>query len=221
MYQLFSLIRSRAPIALMALASISAVWGQATTSLRGIVSDSQGGAVDSANATLQNDQTGFKRSVISDATGAYQFLQVPPGAYALIVEKPGFSISTQQGVQLQVNTPATLNVALQLATISTSVDVQAEVVTINTVDAAIGNAFNQTQVRQLPLQTRNVVELLSLQPGVTPTGEVLGSRRDQNNITLDGVDANDNQNAGLGVLGRNNKIAAPGAERGHHRRRRS
>jgi hypothetical protein len=174
------------------------------------VSDSQGAAVDSANATLENDQTGFKRSVITDPTGAYQFLQIPPGAYVLVVEKPGFSISTQKGVQLLVNTPASLNVALQLATLSTSVNVEAEVVTINTVDAAIGNAFNQTQVRQLPLQTRNVVELLSLQPGVTPTGEVLGSRRDQNNITLDGVDANDNQNAGLGVLGRDSKLALPG-----------
>ena len=109
-----------------------------------------------------------------------------------------------------VNTPATLNVALQLASVATSVNVEAEVVTLNTVDAAIGNAFNQTQVRELPLQTRNVVELLSLQPGVTQTGEVLGSRRDQNNITLDGVDANDNQNAGLGVLGRNTQPRASG-----------
>ena len=203
-------IRSGALLALVTFASISAVWGQATTSLRGIVSDSQGGTVDSANATLQNDQTGFKRSVITDSTGAYQFLQVPPGAYALVVEKPGFSVSTQKGVQLSVNTPASLNIALQLASVSTSVNVEAEVVTLNTVDAAIGNAFNQTQVRQLPLQTRNVVELLSLQPGVTPTGEVLGSRRDQNNITLDGVDANDNQNAGLGGLGANTKTALPG-----------
>ena len=131
------------------------------------MSDAQGGAVDSANATLQNDQTGFKRSVVTDATGTYQFLQVPPGTYVLVIEKPGFSVSTQKDVQLLVNTPATLNVALQLATVTTSVNVEAEVVTINTVDAAIGNAFNQTQVRQLPLQTRNVVELLSLQPGVT------------------------------------------------------
>jgi len=51
------------------------------------------------------------------------------------------------------------------------------------------------QVRELPLETRNVVQLLSLQPGVTTNGEVLGARRDQNNITLDGVDVNDNQNA--------------------------
>src|SRR6266404_1741457 len=101
-------LRSSALFALMTFASISAVWGQATTSLRGIVSDAQGGAVDSANATLQNNQTGFKRSVITDATGAYQFLQVPPGAYAVTIEKPGFSVSSQQGVQLLVNTPATL-----------------------------------------------------------------------------------------------------------------
>ena len=55
----------------------------------------------------------------------------------------------------------------------------------------------ELQVRELPLETRNVVQLLSLQPGVTTNGEVLGARRDQNNITLDGVDVNDNQNAGL------------------------
>jgi len=203
-------IRSGALLALVTFAIASAVWGQATTSLRGIVSDSQGGAIDSANITLQNDQTGFKRSVVTDNTGTYQFLQVPPGAYVVVVEKPGFSVSTQQGIQLLVNTPASLNVSMQLASVATSVNVEAEVVTLNTVDAAIGNAFNQTQVRELPLQTRNVVELLSLQPGVTQTGEVLGSRRDQNNIVLDGVDANDNQNAGLGVLGRNSKIALPG-----------
>src|SRR6185503_3168467 len=64
---------------------------------------------------------------------------------------------------------------------------------INTENATIGNPFTETQVRSLPLQTRNVVELLSLQPGVTPNGEVVGAKRDQNNVTLDGVDVNDNQ----------------------------
>ena len=69
---------------------------------------------------------------------------------------------------------------------------------LNTVDASEGNAFNETQIRQLPLDTRNIVQLLSLQPGVTSTGEVMGSRRDQNNVMLDGVDVNDNQNSGIG-----------------------
>ena len=86
---------------------------------------------------------------------------------------------------------------MEVAGLSESVTVEGATVTLNTVDATIGNAFGEMQVRQLPLLTRNVVELLSLQPGVTPTGEVVGARRDQNNITLDGVDINDNQTAGL------------------------
>jgi hypothetical protein len=72
-----------------------------------------------------------------------------------------------------------------------------EVASVNTQNATVGNAFMEVQVRQLPLQTRNVVELLSLQPGVTQNGEVLGAKRDQNNVTLDGVDVNDQQSAGM------------------------
>jgi hypothetical protein len=195
---------------LIASAGLSALWGQATTSLRGTISDAQGAAMDSTMVFLRNDQVGFRRNGLTDATGAYQFLQVPPGVYSVSVEKPGFTSVTQQHVELLVNTPATLDISMQIAAVASSVNVEAEASTLNAVNAAIGNAFNQTQVRELPLQTRNVVELLSLQPGVTQTGEVLGSRRDQNNITLDGVDANDNQNAGLGVLGRNSTLALPG-----------
>jgi len=173
------------------------LWGQATTSVRGLVQDGAGASIPEASVALQDASTGFKRQAVTDAAGTYQFSQVPPGTYVLVIDKPGFASVTQKDVALQVNTPATLNVTMQVGSVSESVNVEAEVVQLNTVDAAIGNAFNQTQVRQLPLITRNVVELLSLQPGVTPTGEVLGARRDQNNVTLDGVDANDNQNAGL------------------------
>src|SRR5205085_7129091 len=90
-------------------------------------------------------------------------------------------------VQLQVNTPATLDLRMAVGSTSDVVNAAAEAAEINTVDASIGNAFSKRQVRQLPLGTRNVVELLSLQVGVTPTGEVLGTRGDQNNITLDGA----------------------------------
>ena len=87
---------------------------------------------------------------------------------------------------------------MEVGQTSETVNVSAEAPVLNTVDASVGNAFNETQIRQLPLDTRNIVELLSLQPGVTSTGEVMGSRRDQNNVTLDGVDVNDNQNSGIG-----------------------
>lgn len=170
---------------------------QSTSQLRGAITDPQNAAITSAIVTLASPDIGFTRKVSTNAAGEYQFLQVPPGTYSVQVESPGFSKVTRSNVNLLVNTPTTLDLTMQVGQASESVNVSAEASTINTVDASVGNAFSELQVRQLPLQTRNVVELLSLQPGVTTNGEVLGARRDQNNITLDGVDVNDNQTAGL------------------------
>jgi hypothetical protein len=179
------------------LTSFLALYAQSTTSLRGIVSDPTGAVIPGAVVSLTNAGTGFKRQALSGEDGVYQFLQAPPGSYQITVEKAGFSSVTREMVQLLVNTPATLDVKMELGSTTDVVNVEAEAAAINTVDASIGNPFSEQQVRQLPLETRNVVELLSLQVGVTPTGEVLGARRDQNNITLDGADVNNNQNSGL------------------------
>ena len=175
----------------------AAAFGQATSSLRGTVTDSQGGVIGGAVLELVGEQTGFKRSVVTDESGVYQFAQVPPGTYVLVAQMMGFAVVTNTGVELLVNTPTRLDIKMAVAAVAETVNVEAEAAAINAIDATIGNAFNEAQVRQLPLQTRNVVELLSLQPGVTPSGEVVGARRDQNNVTLDGVDVNDNQTAGL------------------------
>ena len=179
---------------------LAAAWNaypQATTSLRGTVTDTQGLALPAAVLTLTNIENGAIRSATSDSAGTYAFLQVPPGMYRLKAEKTGFSIATRDSIQLLVNTPATLALQLEVGATTQTVNVEGAASAINTVDASVGNPFSEQQVRQLPLQTRNVVELLSLQPGVTSSGEVLGARRDQNNITLDGADVNNNQNSGL------------------------
>ena len=185
-------------LALFALFSIAtSCFAQSTTFLRGAILDPTGAYIADARVTLTNSETGLMRQVVSNGSGEYQFLQVVPGTYKVVVEKPGFSVATRADVTLLVNTPATLDMHLELGKTEDVVNVTAEASVVNTVDASVGNTFSELQVRQLPLQTRNVVELLSLQPGVTANGEVLGARRDQNNITLDGVDVNDNQNAGL------------------------
>jgi hypothetical protein len=189
----------RHAIAVFFIAAAASVSGfsQSTTLLRGTVSDPQGAVIADAKVTLSSPNTGFNRSVVTNANGEYQFLQMSPGTYTVLVEAPGFSTLTRAGVQLLVNTPTTLDLRMDLGKTTETVNVSAEASTINTVDASVGNAFSELQVRELPLETRNVVQLLSLQPGVTTNGEVLGARRDENNITLDGVDVNDNQNAGL------------------------
>ena len=178
------------------LVSTASLFSQATTSLSGRVSDPTGATVPEAVITITLDSQGLTRKTIGDASGFYQFLQLPPGNYTVKAEKTGFATLLQKNVLLQVNLPATVELKLEVGNVSQTIAIEAEAPPINTQDATIGNAFNQTQVRQLPLLTRNVVELLSLQAGVTATGEVLGARRDQNNVTLDGADVNDNQSAG-------------------------
>ena len=92
--------------------SASAAWSQATTSLRGTVNDAQSAVIGGVALQLVGEQTGFKRSVLSDETGSYQFVQIPPGSYILVAEKPGLAVVTQTGVSLLVNTPATLDLSL-------------------------------------------------------------------------------------------------------------
>jgi hypothetical protein len=185
------------------LAAVSVVNAQNTSSLHGVISDAQGAVVPGAVVALSSAATGASRQVVTDNTGTYEILQAMPGEYTLTVTKPGFAQSTREHVVLQVNTSATLNVQLEVGTTGQTVNVTAETSMVSTSDASIGNAFTEHSIRQLPLDTRNVVDLLSLQPGVTSNGEVMGSRRDQNNITLDGVDVNDNENAGIGGVGTN------------------
>ena len=139
------------------------------------------------------------------SAGQYEFQQVPPGTYMLSVEMTGFRRQEQKGIQLLVSTPATLNVTLDVGTISETIEVSGEATLVNTTDATLGNAFDQQQVKNLPLEGRNVPDLLTLQAGVTYTGNrpdvnrdidtrsgaVNGARSDQSNVTLDGVDVND------------------------------
>jgi hypothetical protein len=195
--------------------SLAGLWAQTTTSLRGTITDPQGAAVAGAVVTLTQPAVSLTRKALTSEAGEYQFLQLPPGTYEVRVEKPGFAAMSRTNLPLLVNTPATLDLKMEIGQTNEMVNVVAENATVNTVDASVGNAFNETQVRQLPLQTRNVVELLSLQPGVTPTGEVLGARRDQNNVTLDGVDVNDNQNSGItsqaGSTGSNANLGVGGS----------
>jgi hypothetical protein len=172
-------------------------YSQATTSLRGTVTDPSGAVIPDTAVTIKSAENGTVRKTATDMQGEYSFLQIAPGTYNLIAEKPGFVTKTKDDIKLLVNTPTTLDLRMSLTTGSEIVNVASEASQVNTIDASVGNPFGETQVRQLPLQTRNVVELLSLQPGVTTDGEVLGAHRDQNNITLDGADVNNNQNSGL------------------------
>ncbi len=166
-----------------------------TSSLAGAVKDSQNALIPFAVISLTNVDNGTSRQILSGDDGTYSFLQMPPGTYKLEAKLPGFSVFARE-VRLQVDTPATLNIALEIGQVTETVSVTAETPLINTQTAAMGTAFTETQIRQLPLQTRNIVDLLGLQAGVSASGNVVGAKANQNNVTLDGVDVNDSQAAG-------------------------
>lgn len=177
----------------------------ATTSLRGTVYDPKGALLPHATVTITNPATGFSRTTKSDNQGNYQFLELPPAKYDLAVEATGFSTLKQSGVELQVATPATVNVTMQVTGGSVTVEVSGTAPMVNTQDATLGHAFGAEQIADLPFEGRDPGGILSLQTGVVFTGNsphiagasdsragsVNGARSDQTNITLDGVDDND------------------------------
>jgi hypothetical protein len=181
-----------------------------TTSLRGAISDAKGAVLPGAMVTITDKQTGYSRSVKADGHGEYQFLQLPPSTYALVVNASGFAQVKQEGVQLLVSVPSTINITMQVQGQTITVEVTGEATHVNTTDATMGNAFESKQIQELPFEGRNPVEILSLQAGVTYTsptsgtavdnmvdtrsGSTNGGRSDQTNITLDGVDNNDQSN---------------------------
>jgi Carboxypeptidase regulatory-like domain len=176
-----------------------------TSSLRGVVVDKSRAAVSGAKVTIQNAGQGLEREAVTSAYGEFEVLALPPGTYKVTIEKDGFGKYQQDNLQLLVNVPTSVTVTLQVGSVTTQVAVSAQTETINTTDASLGNAFNENQVKQLPLESRNVPDLLSLQAGViytgdrpdvdkevdTRSGSVNGSRSDQSNITLDGISVND------------------------------
>jgi hypothetical protein len=182
-----------------------------TTSLRGVVRDAKEAVLPDATVTINDPQSGFSRTMKTNGQGEYQFLQLPPSTYTVTVNAQGFGTLRQEKVELLVAVPSTLNVTMQVKGQVVTVEVTGEGTHVNTTDATMGNAFDTKQIQELPFEGRNPVEMLSLQAGVTYTsptsgtainnltdtrsGAVNGGRSDQANITLDGIDNNDQENA--------------------------
>jgi len=170
--------------------------GQGLTAIRGSIKDPQGAVVAGATVTLTNTETNSTRNTTSNDSGQFAFEGIQPSVYKVDVEAKGFKKVVLNQVAALVSKPTDLgDVAMEIGNVTEtiSVTVGAGEVLINTQDASLGNNFVSQQITQLPLNARNVANLLSLQPAVTPTGYVAGGRSDQANVTLDGVDVNEQQ----------------------------
>jgi hypothetical protein len=186
----------------------------ATTSLRGVVKDPSGALVAGTKITLMDKTNDKEVSTYTNSGGSYVFPQIPPSAYSITAAAVGFAEQTKTA-ELLVDQPATVDFTLSVQASQITVDVSAAAQTLNTTDATLGESVGNSTIQALPMEGRDPIALLTLQPGVlylgnpqendtvdSRSGSVNGGRSDQGNITLDGMDDNDqiNGTAFTGVL---------------------
>ncbi len=175
-----------------------------TSAVTGTVTDAQGAVIAGASVTLVDAKTSQEKTTTTNDQGVYLFAQLQPGqGYSLKFSSTGFETLELKGIALGVGSTETHNAQLKVGQVSTSVVVTAEAgATLNTTDASIGNVIEERRLKDLPIQIRSSpAALIGLQPGVVGNnvgtgatnrvGSVTGARADQGNITVDGIDAND------------------------------
>jgi carboxypeptidase family protein len=145
-----------------------------TATLAGNVRDPNDAVVPLARVTLRNPGTGFTRDVVTDDKGGYVFTVIPPGRYQLQVEKEGFSTYEHPDVMLTVAQSATINPKLEVGQVGLVVEVTADAPVLNTGNANIGSEVTSEQVVQLPLNIRNVYNLVQLSSGTNNSTEYQG-----------------------------------------------
>ena len=141
----------------------------AGSQVSGIVQDSSGAALAGASVTITNVDTEATKATISGDDGSYTFTNLVAGPYKLQVTKGGFATYNQSGLVLQINTNPQVNVTLKLGTVSEQIEVQANVAMVETSSNGVGQVIDQQRVVDLPLNGRNVTQLIALSGAAVPS----------------------------------------------------
>ena len=198
------------------------LYGQATGSFSGTVSDKTGSVISGATVRVTSQGTGAVREAKTDDTGHYLIPLVPIGTYTVRVESQGFQPNEQRDVRLQVDEHHDADFTMSPASVSSTVEVSATEVAVETSNPTLGQVITSEQVANLPLNGRDFVQLATLTPGTTqetnpnsfanggPSSEVAtrgtfslsvgGSRANSTDWLLDGVDNNELTSGGIGIL---------------------
>ena len=187
--------RSRVLLVLVAVAAALLLWSQAyaqkiTGAITGTVTDVSGAAVPGATVTVTNTATNKTYEVTTDSQGGYTVTELPESTYKVEVKATGFQNFITQGAVVHVATTTNVNAQLKLGSVSESVTVQANAIQVQTDTAALGSVVDGRQVKELPLNGRNFVELTQLQPGVSAANNFVNTGKGLNG----GVDMSINGN---------------------------
>jgi hypothetical protein len=180
--------------------SFSVRAAEVTATISGTVRDSSGAVIPNATVTLTNAGTNVSRNVQTSSDGSYLFTLVQIGTYSLTVDQTGFQKSVRDGIVLNVNQNAKLDVVLKVGASSQVVEVSGDVTQVDTLSATLGSVETERRILDLPLVERDALQLGLLQAGVYPPDEddgsgnpfsVGGQRSESLSFLVNGADNND------------------------------
>src|SRR5688572_17123213 len=151
-------------------------WGQATAQISGTARDQSGAVLPGVEITATQTDTGIARNAITNETGSYVLSNLALGSYRLEAGLPGFRTYVQTGIVLQVNSSPVINVVLEVGQVTEQVEVQANAALVETRSSTLGSIIENQRILQLPLDGRNVIDLIELAGGAvnTNSGRDLG-----------------------------------------------
>src|SRR5258705_5960962 len=146
----------------------------------GTVSDTSGGALEGAQVALTNQETDAKLTQTTGSDGLYQFSNLLPGRYRIDVEKLGFKHTTQPDIVVQVQQTSSINLTMQVGDVSQTVEVTSETPLLQSDSASLGQIIDERKTNEIPLNGRNVFNLITLSPAAIAQGGSGGSQVGQN-----------------------------------------
>ena len=179
----------------LCLLAVTAVAQSNTGRLVGTVSDPSG-VIPGATIVVKDNQTGKERTITASDDGSYSVAQLDPGVYTVTITAAGHKTFTAQELKIDIGKDYTLNATLDVGEISENITVTAGADVINSSGGELSNTVSPMQIQTLPLNGRNPLTLIQLQPGTASNGaqqtSINGQRPAFNNTTRDGLNVNDN-----------------------------
>ncbi len=170
-----------------------------TSSISGTVLDKSGAVIVGAKVTLKNEATGIVQEAKTTASGTYSFASLHPDSYTVSVEMPGFNKWVSSKNIVNVGATTQVDVTLEVGAVTSVVEVVSSFEKLVTANATMGGVVGRKEIAELPLNGRNPLNLIVLEPGLVQRTtnsagsgtHVYGSRDRAHNVTIDGIDANE------------------------------
>jgi hypothetical protein len=209
------------------LSTASALHAQVTGAITGRVTDPSGAIVSGAKIAATNTSTNFSQQAVTDGSGEYHLQALTPGSYSVAITAAGFQTFTTTGIDVKVNDQLRIDAALTVGGVEQNVSVQANAVQVEADSTQLGDVIESKEMLAMPLNGRSYLDLMALQPGVTPvtSGTIPGDRpvsgqignpgnlsvngqpESGNMFLVNGGDVNESKNMGAGLIPNLDSIA--------------